>query len=282
MEPEFISDTVRQSNRKRIQQDTKCQLLIDEIKAIEEFVSSFGYLQSDSNLILCKTWPFSLQALITSVEFTTGNIIMCCEHACIADANTLLRKYRDDLFFYLYIVVYDSNRKLEPPFDTTRMEENISRWIQNGLDNLYIQDVLRAIGTSPLLKDAVATYKLKKSFDAIGNRLNNFVHGNGYAYYNRVIEAYKNNEFYSHLKALLDDLKYMTITFLFLHILCSPISVMSTDYIDYLDFGKTPPEDSQYWVAPFIEQFISENSNLIDDNCYKYLLENTSMQFNPL
>ena len=35
----------------------------------------------------------------------------------------------------------------------------------------------------------------------------------------------------------------------------------------------------QYWVAPFIEQFILENINLIDENCYKYLLENTYMQF---
>jgi len=69
------------------------------------------------------------------------------------------------------------------------------------------------------------------------------------------------------------------MTFLFLLILCSPLSIMSTDYIDYLECGQTPPNDSQYWVAPFIEQFISEHSNLIDENCYKYLIENTSMQF---
>lgn len=113
----------------------------------------------------------------------------------------------------------------------------------------------------------------------MGKRLNNFVHGNGVEFYNRNINAYKAHELQDYLKILANDMKYITVTFLFLLILCSPLSVMSTDYIDYLDCGYTPPEDSQYWVAPFVEHFISNNINLIDENCYKYLEENTSMQF---
>ena len=54
---------------------------------------------------------------------------------------------------------------------------------------------------------------------------------------------------------------------------------MSEDDIDYLDFGETPPEGSQYWVAPFIIQFIEENISLIDDQCLAYLKNNTQMQF---
>lgn len=82
------------------------------------------------------------------------------------------------------------------------------------------------------------------------------------------------------MKVFVDDMKYITVTFLFLLILCSPLSIMSTDYIDFLDFRENPPEDSQYWVAPFIEEFISKNINLIDENCHRYLKENTDMQFN--
>jgi len=250
------------------------------MKAIEDLISSFGFLQFGRDYIWCRRWSFSLQALISSVELTAGNIIECCECACIADANTLLRKYRDDLFFYLYIVVYDSNKKQDTPIDTTNMEENISRWIQNGLDSFYIQDVLRAIGASPELMEPASNYNLQKSFNSIGKRLNNFVHRNGYVYYNRSIGSYEENEFCNYLKVLQDDLKYMTVTFLFLLILCSPLSIMSTDYIDYLECGETPPDGSQYWVAPFVGRFLSENSNLIDDNCYKYLLEITNMLFN--
>jgi len=282
VESAFSSETIRKNNQKRLQQDSRCQELIADIKAVEKLIDSFGFLQFGRDFIFCRKWSFSLQAIITSLELTIGSIIMCCECACIADANTLLRKYRDDLFFYLYIVVYDSNKKLDTPFATTDMEENISLWIRNDLNNLSIQDVLKAIGTSPQLRDAVATYKLQKSFNAIGERLNNFVHGNGYTYYNRNIEVYNDNELCGYLKALVYDLRYVTMAFMFLLILCSPLSIMSTDYIDYLEFGETPPEDSQYWVAPFVGRFISENSSLIDDNCYKYLLENTSMQLDPL
>jgi hypothetical protein len=256
--------------------------LIDEIKAIEKLIDDFGFLQFGRDFIMCDKWSISLQSLITSIELTAGNIVACCEYACIADSNILLRKYRDDLFFYLYIVVYDSSKNSENPFGNKKMKENISRWIKNGLDNFNINAVFKAVGTTQPLKEAVDTYELEKSFAAIGKRLNRFVHGNGYAYYNRFIEAYKENEFSNLLKTLVDDLKYVTVAYLFLLILCSPLSVMSTDYIDYIDFGESPPEDSQYWVAPFIMKFMSENINLIDENCYKYLLENTKMQFDPI
>jgi len=281
MESTFNTETRRHANRIRIQQNAEYQQLIDEIKAIEKLIDSFGFLQFGRDYIMCDKWSISLQSLITSIELTAGNIVACCEYACIADANILLRKYRDDLFFYLYIVVFDSSKNSENPFGNKKMKENILRWIKNGLDNFNINEVFKAVGTSQQLKEAVDAYDLKKSFAAIGKRLNRFVHGNGYAYYNRFIEAYEENEFSNFLKTFVDDLKYVTVTYLFLLILCSPISMMSTDYIDYLDCGESPPEDSQYWVAPFIMKFMSENTSLIDENCYKYLLENTKMQFDP-
>ena len=270
---------VGEENRIIIMEDIKYRQIIDEMKSIEEFVGDFGFLMFGRDFILCRKWTFSLAAISTSIEFTVGNIIMCCERACIADANTLLRKYRDDLFFYLYVVVFNSRKYLENSNNITKMEENISRWIQNGLDNLYIQEVLSAIGKSPELKEAVTAFELQKSFSDIGERLNDFVHGNGYEYYNRVVVRYKENECYNYAKRIYDDMKYVTVTFLFLLILCSPHLVMSTDYIDYLDCGEVPPKDVQYLVAPFIERFISDNINLIDEKCYMYLKENTSMNF---
>lgn len=41
----------------------------------------------------------------------------------------------------------------------------------------------------------------------------------------------------------------------------------------------TPPEDSQYWVAPFITEFFQKNLDLIDKNGIAYLSEKTNMQF---
>ena len=68
------------------------------------------------------------------------------------------------------------------------------------------------------------------------------------------------------------------ITFLFLVILVRPLLIMSSDYIDYLDCGDTPPKDSQYWVAPFVLDFVDKYKNTLDKDFLNYLRENTSMQ----
>jgi hypothetical protein len=34
--------------------------------------------------------------------------------------------------------------------------------------------------------------------------------------------------------------------------------MMSSDYVDSLDCGLTPVEDSQYWVAPFIQDIFDK------------------------
>ena len=60
--------------------------------------------------------------------------------------------------------------------------------------------------------------------------------------------------------------------------LCAPLYIMSTDYIDHLEFGLTPPDGSQYWVAPFVAEYIKSNIDLIDKSCYEYLKENTCME----
>ena len=89
--------------------------------------------------------------------------------------------------------------------------------------------------------------------------------------------AYSHDELLSILKTIEKDLRFITISFLFLIILFSPLSIMSTDYIDSLDLGLTPEENSQYWVAPFVEIYLKDNISLIDPECLKYLRDNTPM-----
>lgn len=184
------------------------------------------------------------------------------------------------MFFYLYVLVYDSNFKLgnnSPEYN--KIESTICSWLRNELKNFKISQVLQAITKSDHLKEPIIKYDLKSSFNEIGKRLNNYVHGNGYKYYNRNIVSYKDGELIANLKELVESAKYITVVFLFLMILCSPHYAMSTDYVDCLDMNETPPEGSQYWIAPFIQNFIKNNIKLIDSNCLDYLKNNTPMQF---
>lgn len=274
----LFENSVRQINHRIIEQDTVCQKIISEIRTVERFLSDFGFLTFGRDFVLCGKYTFSLQMISTAFELTAGSIISCCESGCMADAYSLLRKYRDDLFFYLYIVVYDSCNKIDnksPAVD--QMETNIERWINNDLDDLHVGIVLQAIGQSPRVKEAVQKYNLKSYFDALGDRLNDYVHSNGVSFYNRNVNVYQGKALQRQLQALSTDM--CSITFLFLLTLCSPLSIMSTDYVDCLDCNMTPPEGSQYWVAPFVTTFFKRNIELIDKSCMKYLQDNTLMEF---
>lgn len=272
--------TIRQANTRFVKQNSECQQAINKLREIEKFLDEFGFLMFGRDFVFVaseeNTIFFSLSSVMISLELTMGSIIACCESACIADANTLLRKYRDDLFFYLYISVYESLDKCSEKAKT--MATKIIRWLNNDLANFHIDQVLKAIASAPQLSDAVMKYNLKESFQKIGAALNSYVHSNGYAYYNRNANTYKGNELSAELKKLEENVRYMTIVFLLLLVFCSPLSIMTTDYIDFLEVNETPSENSQYWVAPFVDQFIKENISLIDMNCLDYLRENTLMQ----
>lgn len=280
MESQYVYEDLsfRQNNRNAVRNNLECEAIILELQRIEQFLDDFGLLSIGKNYIFCQKRVFSLQCLLTSTELTVGSIISCCESACIADANCLLRKYRDDLFFYLYAVVYDIDKKIgENAKRIEKMEKRIVSWLANGLSDFHIGELLQSIGISPFLREAVKKYNLQQSFNSIGDRLNNYVHSNGYSYYNMNYMSYQ--EYSNLLKQVLADMKYITVSFIFLLCLCSPIMIMSTDYLDYLDGGEVPSEGLQYSVAPFIEEFVKVNIDLIDKNGIDYLKDNTPMKF---
>ena len=277
---EYGGSSIRQLNQEMIAQDLECQKIIAEMHAVEKFLSDFGFLSFGRDFVLCGKYTFSLQMVSTAFELTAGSMISCCESGCIADAYSLTRKYRDDLFFYLYIVVYDSCNKLDGKSqETDQMEANIERWINNNLDDLHIGTVLQAIGQSSRVRNAVQKYNLKSYFDTLNKRLNDYVHSNGLAFYNRNVNTYQGKTLQKQLQSLMTDMRSITITFLFLLTLCAPLSIMSTDYVDCLDCNMTPPDGSQYWVAPFVTAFFKRNIDLIDESCMKCLHDNTLMEF---
>ena len=278
---EFMDpDSIQYRNMWYIMQHGDCQDKIQELKEVEHFISDFDLLSFDRDFIMCRNHIISIQTVFTSFELTAGSIVSCCQFGCFADAKSLLRKFRDDMFFYLYLVVYDQNKQsILSKSNITEMENNIERWIRNDLSDLQIGDVLKAIAQSPATKEAVQKYNLKAYFDRLGARLNNYVHSNGIKYYNRNVVTYKDDELQEHLNSILEDMRFITVTFVFLLTLCAPYYISSTDYVYYLDCGMEPQEDSQYWVAPFVTNFLKENLNLIDKSCIDYLRDNTSMVF---
>ena len=271
-----FDDSLRNDIQRFLVGKDKYKILISELKSIERLISDFKLLSFGKDYLKFNNHIFSLQKILLSIEFTIGNVIACCDVGCIADANTLARKFRDDLFFYMYILVYDTKSMQKEIKDA---ESYIESWAQNKLNNLDISEVLKTIGISPILSNVVEKYNLKDSFNKISNRLNNFVHSNGQIFYNDNTALVDTSKYLEQVKQLIEDVKYIVITFFILLAICCPHLIMSSDYVDFLEVGETPPDGSQYLIAPFIARFIKNNYSLIDQNCLNYLQDNTCMKF---
>ena len=277
---EYEKLSYRDENKWIIANRSDCTAVIKEMREVETFIYYFRGLSAGRNLIRCGSCVVSMNIILGSAELTVGSIISCCEAGCLADANTLLRKYRDDMFFYLYTCICNSQEFiLHDSPDSRKMLNNIERWISNKLANLNIGEIMREIGNSARIRETVRKYNLKAYFDKIGSRLNDYVHGNGIAYYNKGVSWYYKGEFVECLKTISHDMHFITVAFLMLITMHSPLSIMATEYMDYIDCEMTSPEGSQYLVAPFVEEFLRKNIGLIDSDGIAYLKAKTLMKF---
>lgn len=253
--------------------------LVQLIKDTHNFMDRFSFLQFGRNSIVTKvSIIFSINLILDSTVRSLYSILLCCEYGHFTDVTILIRKYRDDLFFYLYLVSVGNSCDLLSEDLPSNEEKNIKKWQSNELSDLHITQILRYIGTQPKTKTAVEKYNLKSNMDQIATNLNNYVHANGINFYNRHPQNYTKEEIQLVSNSIGGQLNYITVTFIFLLTLCQPLSIMASDYIDYMDCGDIPPENSQYWVASFIEEYLKKYGYLLGKDSKEYLKKETGME----
>ncbi len=54
--------------------------------------------------------------------------------------------------------------------------------------------------------------------------------------------------------------------------------MLSSDYMDYVDCGETPPDEAQYWVAPFIQEMFDKEIKMHRNDIFSEIKNNTKMQ----
>lgn len=293
---------------------------IDEMSNILDLISDNASQMIQMELVKGKTYLIQGQVL-DSAGHTLLSILGCSQRACFSDAFTLVRKFRDDLLQYLFIIftlngikgLTDEEAKyyIGDFTDINKIIEGISLsmeilssgskknprekamdlWLENTLsDDTHSQErkqyfdaskYIAFLKTDETINRCFELY-LKSSWSTIDRRLNNYVHANGSKY----IMANLPNFIYRHRKNMLRQLVSTTrgimVIFISLLILIKPTLIQSSDYIDYLDMGQTPPEGSQYWIGPIFQNFIDtdivrESSDLKqflkDNNRYNMQIE---------
>lgn len=296
--------------KREIDETVEFKIFSQDIDYITEFLKDLSELISFSGRILffhTSQGSYKLDtALIDSSVQTLKSIKLCCSIGSFSDANTLIRKLRDDLVQYNYIL---SIRNLSKPFTEdsiknlntdnpkdftnsmlnlqfnnkiTEDEQVITAWFKNAISDfqklakrkLDFNNYMKVLKQNSNINHILTTYNLEGYWETLGNTLNNYVHNNGAQFSNHNFISAKNEQLETHLKEINIRTSYITSFFLVLLLMIESSLISSTDYISHLDCDIAPPEDSQYFVASFIQDFIDKKVTKIHPELKQYLMDN--------
>lgn len=258
--------------------------------------------------------PYMLSGeTMMSICKTLETIDFCCHRNAYSDAYTLIRKIRDDLMQYLFVLNVIQNKhgltdeeckefQLDPESmmkmialdisilisgeRKTEAEHAMEKWIYNILENSEnAKDRKEFFDTSKYRAYLVSNNeKVKYVFENFlvdkwkreDRKLNNYVHTNGIKYLtdNYVYQYEKEKKD----KELIETLQNISDIFLSLLAIIDSIKFHSSDYVDALEMDMEPLEGSQYWVCPVIVEYMNDR---FDKELLRYIQENEGhgMQF---
>jgi len=245
-------------------------------------------------------------SLIDSSAQTLKSIKLCCSIGSFSDANTLVRKLRDDLVLYVFILNIINNRKsfVEEDLEKIRLEnaekfseaflnvhlnsvvtedeQAVEAWLNNTVSELerpikkklefgnYMTVLKQNSNISQILTD----YKLQDYWGKLRIRLNNYVHNNGKHFTLQNFISHNDKNVKIHLENINIRTSYISSFFLVLLLMVQSSLISSTDLIDYLDSNVKPPDDCQYFVAPFVQEFIDKKVSKLHPELKQYLIDN--------
>jgi hypothetical protein len=192
--------------------------------------------------------------VFSSIQGTLASIHAILRDGRINDAYALLRKYYDSAIINIYTGLYLEDHVSIENFIVTQ----IDRWLQ-GKERLpefrimsqYIRGSSRVAPITGLLF-ADDRYKLLR------DHCNDHTH---YNFYRNVLLNDKEILLKGRRQALEEfsnDLRDVLILHLSCMFFANGHYMMSSDHLDYLECGMTPEQDSQYWIAPFVQEIFDQ------------------------
>lgn len=198
----------------------------------------------------------------SSIQGTLESIKGILLNGRINDSYALLRKYYDSTIINVY-----SNLYLSDHFSINNfVVETINNWLQGKKQLPRYGEMLRYIQSSAKLSKINDLLYKDTAYKDLRGRCNDHTHYN--FYHNLLLND--NEIFLKNRLAALDsfskDLKNIFILHLSYLFYLNEHYMMSSDYIDSLDCGLTPEADSQYCVAPFVQDIFDSviKKNRID------------------
>jgi hypothetical protein len=211
--------------------------------------------------------------ILSSVQGTIESIRMILMDGKINDAYALTRKYQDSVIINIYEILYLANNFSIEYF----VVEKIDRWI-HGSEKL------------PRYKDMISYIEKSDRLQSINKLLDLNIHQqirdrcNDHTHYNIFMYLMMNDKqlYIENRREILDELSY-DIRYIFIEHLIwlfslSECYMASSDYIDFLDVGMTPPDGAQYLVAPYIQEIFDDVITKYRPDLVQELKNSTNMK----
>lgn len=227
--------------------------IFGQISEFSDFYKSLSFsimssVNQGTKAINLDTYVFS------SIQGTLDSINEILIKGRINDSYALLRKYYDSTIINVYTNLYLNDHFSIENF----IVEKIDNW-RKGTNTIPEYRVIsKYIQDSEKLKPITELLKKDELYKDIRSRCNDHTH---YNYYHNLLlndgEIYLPNRI-KELDTFSTDLTAIFVQHFAYLFYLNDHYMMSSDYLDSLEIGMTPKEDSQYWVAPFIQQFFDK------------------------
>ena len=249
-------------------------LIFEQLQLYSKFYDSLSFsimnlpTEGISGLLNLDTYVFS------SMKGTIDSIKDTLRKGRINDSYALLRKYYDSTIINAYTNLYLLDNFDLENFVVTKIEN----W-KNGTEKLPEYRVMsKHIKESSRLERINELLKRDERYKQIRNRCNDHTH---YNFYRHLL--LNDNEIYNpnrlkYLNGFSQDIQAIFIQHFAYIFSLKDYYMMSSDYVDSIEMGMKPEEDSQYWVANFIQEVFDKVLKPKRYDIAKELKENTFMQ----
>jgi hypothetical protein len=210
--------------------------------------------------------------VFSSVQGTLSSIQSILRRGRLNDAYALLRKYFDSVIISVYCTLY-----LEDHFAIeTFIVMQIDGWMAGTSPLPQYKQMVKYIHSTPRV--ATITARLDRArYKKIRDRCNAHTHYNFY----RHILLNDANIFIAKREAILSvfcrDLRDIFVLHVAYTFFVRQHYMMASDHVDYLECGMAPPEDSQYWVATFVQDVFDRDLAEHQPEIARIMKANTSM-----
>jgi len=210
----------------------------------------------------------------SSMKGTIESITDTLRKGRINDSYALLRKYYDSTIINIYTNLYLSDNYSIENFVVTK----IDNW-RKGTEKIPEYRIMsKYIKESSKLAPINELLKRDDRYKKIRGRCNDHTHYNFYYHLLLNDNEIHNPDRVKYLNIFSKDIEAIFIQHFAFIFYLNDHYMMSSDYADYIEMGMPPEEDSQYWVANFIQETFDKIIKPKRYDIAKELKEKTLMQ----